>query len=53
MTSCGLDCVDKKTGIHKSSQTLKEAKQNDVFRFEVAVDKSAWLQKFIYFSNRE
>jgi hypothetical protein len=42
LTSCGLDCVDKKTGMHKSSQTLKEAKEKDLFVFEFAADKSSF-----------
>ena len=40
ITSCGLDCVDKKTGMHKSSRTLKEAQANDLFQFEFTADKS-------------
>jgi hypothetical protein len=42
LTSCGLDCVDKKTGMHKSSQTIEEAKENEVFKFEFAADKSTF-----------
>ena len=41
-TSCGLDCVDKKTGIHKSCQTLKEAKTKDLFKFEFVADKQTF-----------
>jgi hypothetical protein len=40
LTSCGLDCVDKKTGLHKSSQTLNEAQAKNLFQFELAPDKS-------------
>jgi hypothetical protein len=40
LTSCGLDCVDKKTGMHKSSQTLKEAQTKDLYKFEFITDKS-------------
>ena len=39
-TSCGLDCVDKKTGMHKSSHTLKEAQSNKLFQFELSANKS-------------
>lgn len=42
LTSCGLDCIDKKTGIHKSSQTLKEAKEKDLFKFQFVADKSTF-----------
>ena len=35
ITSCGIDCIDKKTGLHKSSQTLKDSKKNGVFNFEM------------------
>lgn len=35
LTSCGIDCIDKKTGLHKSSQTLKESRNNGVFVFEM------------------
>jgi hypothetical protein len=40
LTSCGLDCVDNKTGIAKSSQTLEESKKNNVFCFEMTVSDS-------------
>src|SRR5688572_15244072 len=43
VSSCGLDCVDKKTGMHKSSQTLKESQTNELFRFEFIADKSSFL----------
>jgi hypothetical protein len=39
-TSCGLDCVEKKTGMHKSSRTLKEAKEKGVFKYEFGAEKS-------------
>lgn len=42
MTACGFDCVDKKTGMSKSSQTLKEAKANNLFRFDFIGDKSSF-----------
>ncbi len=41
-TSCGFDCVDKKTGMHKSCQTLKEAKAKDLFKFEFIADKQTF-----------
>jgi hypothetical protein len=40
LTSCGLDCVDKKTGLYKSSQTLNEAQTQNLFQFEFAPNKS-------------
>jgi|SRR5688572_20415665 len=40
--SCGVDCVDKKTGMHKSSQTLKEAQAKDLFKFEFVANKSSF-----------
>ena len=40
ITGCGLDCIDKKTGMHKSSQTLKEAQSNKLFQYEFTADKS-------------
>ena len=40
LTSCGPDCIDKKTGLHKSSQTLKDSKENKVFNFEMLSDQS-------------
>jgi hypothetical protein len=39
LPSCGLDCVDKKTGIHKSSETLKEAQAKDLYQFDFVADK--------------
>jgi hypothetical protein len=38
-SSCGLDCIDNKTGLHKCSQTIKKANENKVFQFEVFTDK--------------
>lgn len=42
LTSCGVDCVDKKTGLYKSSRTLKESRAKDLFRFEVDANKSTF-----------
>jgi len=39
ISSCGLDCLDKKTGMHKSSQTIDESKENKVFKFEMFTKK--------------
>ena len=39
MTSCALECIDKKTGLQKSSQTITESKQNKVFLFEMYSSK--------------
>lgn len=36
---CGLDCIDNKTGIHKSSATLQDSKTNGVFSFEMRPNK--------------
>jgi hypothetical protein len=41
-TRCGLDCIDKKTGMHHSSSTLQEAKENKVFQFELLPYKSTY-----------
>ena len=38
-TSCALECIDKKTGIQKSSQTITESKLNKVFLFEMYSSK--------------
>lgn len=43
LTSCGIDCVDKKTGLHKSSQTLKDSKKNGVFNFEIFSETTSLL----------
>ena len=40
LTSCALECIDKKTGMHKSSQTLELSKKNKVFNFEMLSDKT-------------
>lgn len=40
LTSCGLGCIDNKTGIHKSSQTLSDSKANHVLQFEMIGSKS-------------
>jgi hypothetical protein len=37
-SSCGLDCIDKKTGLHKSSQTIQESRTKNVFKFEMLCD---------------
>jgi hypothetical protein len=43
LTSCGLECIDSKTGIPKYSQTLKDSKENKVFKFEMIGDKNEIL----------
>jgi len=40
LTSCGLECIEKKSGIHKSSLTLSDSKANHVFQFEMIGNKS-------------
>src|ERR1022692_2823916 len=40
LSSCGLDCVDNKTGEHKSSQTIKESIDKCVFQFEMYCNKN-------------
>lgn len=37
--SCGIDCVEKKTGMHKSSQSIEESKKYNVFKFEMLTNK--------------
>jgi hypothetical protein len=39
LIGCGLDCIDKKTGESKSSQTMNESKDKSVFQFEMLCDK--------------
>lgn len=39
VSSCGFDCVTKKTGIHKSSMTIEESRENGVFLFQVFPSK--------------
>ena len=39
INGCGLDCVDKKTGMHKSSQTIEESQKNGVFQFQMSTDR--------------
>ena len=36
---CGLDCVEKKTGMHKSSRSIEESRQHGVFKFEMFTNK--------------
>jgi len=42
LTRCGFDCVDKKTGMHKSSQTMEEAQKKELFKFEFIADKTTF-----------
>lgn len=42
LTGCGLDCVDKKTGMHHSSQTIEEAKAKGLLKFEFVADKQTF-----------
>jgi hypothetical protein len=50
-TSCGFDCIDKKTGMYHSSSSLEEAKENKVFKFEYTAIKSTFkLDKGLVFN---
>jgi hypothetical protein len=40
---CGIDCVDKKTGMSKFSQTPEESIEHNVFMFEMFSDKKQIL----------
>lgn len=42
LTSCGLECIEKKTGLHKASSTLDDAKEKGVFQFELQPNKSTF-----------
>lgn len=39
LSSCTLDCIEKKTGLHKTSSSIEFAKENDVFKYELQADK--------------
>lgn len=39
LTGCGLECIDLKTGMHRSCHTLKDSKRKGVFSFEMKPDK--------------
>lgn len=39
LQSCALDCIDKKTGMSKSSISIDESKHNGVFLYELKPDK--------------
>lgn len=38
-TSCGLDCIDNKTGNPKFSETIEKSKENGVYQFEMISNK--------------
>ena len=42
LVGCGIDCIDKKTGLSKASETLAESKEKHVFKFEMQADKSVF-----------
>ena len=42
ITSCGLECADKKTGMPQSSPTLKKAREKEVYSFELTASKSTF-----------
>ena len=39
MSGCGLDCIDKKTGMHKSSLTMQQSKEDSVFLFQMSTNR--------------
>lgn len=39
LTSCRLDCIEKKTGLHQASSTIDDAKGKGVFQFELQPNK--------------
>jgi hypothetical protein len=39
LTSCGLDCVDKKTGIQRSSQTIEQSKEKEIYQFQMSTNR--------------
>lgn len=39
LSGCGFNCIDAKTGIHRSSQTLKQSKENGVFQFQMQTNR--------------
>lgn len=42
LTSCGLKCVDKKTGLHQASSSIEDAKEKGVFQFELQPNKTTF-----------
>jgi len=42
LTCCGYDCIDKKTGLHKSSNTISESKDHLVFKYEMLPVKNSF-----------
>lgn len=40
--SCGLDCIEKKKGMHKASQTIEQSKEIGVYSFEMQTNKSTF-----------
>ena len=42
LASCGYDCVEKDTGMHKSCETMKESVDKKVFKFEMIPDKNVF-----------
>ncbi len=39
LTSCGLECISEKTGLHQASSTIEDAKEKGVFQFELYPNK--------------
>lgn len=39
LTSCGLECISEKTGLHQASSTIEDAKEKGVFQFELQPNK--------------
>jgi hypothetical protein len=43
LTGCGLECVEKKTGLHRASSTIEDSKEKGVFQFEMQPEKLSFL----------
>lgn len=39
ISGCRLDCTEKKTGMHKSSQSIEASREHGVFKFEMFTHK--------------
>jgi len=43
VSGCGIDCIEKKTGLYKSSESLKDARANNLYKFEMKPSKNKFL----------
>jgi len=41
LTSCGFDCIDKKTGMHRSSQRIEQSKEKEVYQFNMSTNRKS------------